>query len=182
MSVDSLPESIEREAGVPDLLVNFSSQSCFVQLNGRFLNVFVREMLLGKDYHEMDMLFPVIVAYNDSATGFQNDPNMIGVKRIHINMISKEVSRNYGLAWFVAELKTFSGDVFRFRHNGVNILSLVCASRIYTLRFPLLGLKIEDKSMSGSKLALDVSPSKQYNTIVRAMHCHTSKRRAMCPD
>lgn len=69
--VNPLFATIDRNAGVPGLLVNFSSKSSSVQLNGIFLNRDVREMLEGKEYRAVDMILSIMGTYIDCAMCFQ---------------------------------------------------------------------------------------------------------------
>lgn len=47
-----------------------------MQLNGLSLHNGVRVMLVKKDNHAVDMVFPITGAYTDRATRFQNEANM----------------------------------------------------------------------------------------------------------
>lgn len=68
--VISLHAAIEQEVGVPGPAVNCNSKDFYMQSNGRFLNNGERGMLREKDYHAVDIVFPIIRAYVGRARGF----------------------------------------------------------------------------------------------------------------
>lgn len=77
--VNFLLAVIYHDAGVPELHVDFSSIGCFMWSIDRFLKSGAREMLEGKNYREVVMVFPIIGADMDPAAGFQNCGNMTDV-------------------------------------------------------------------------------------------------------
>lgn len=83
---------INWEAGVLALYINFPSKGCSMQINCRFQNSTVPVILERKDYCAAYMVFPIIWAYIDCATGFWNNANMTGDFQIYSNMASKFVS------------------------------------------------------------------------------------------
>lgn len=97
--------TILRNGGVPELNLDFFSKGSFMQLNAFSLKSGVCEMLEGKDHRAVDKVFPIIDAYINGATGFQNDANMIGFHRMYFNTEFKVVLQNNGRGWFVTELE-----------------------------------------------------------------------------
>lgn len=68
-AVKSLLEAIDWMAVSPGLHVDFSSIGFSMQLNGFFLNSGVHGMLEGKNFCAVNMIFLIIGAYADRATG-----------------------------------------------------------------------------------------------------------------
>lgn len=64
-------------------------------MNSLFQNCGVYEVLVGKGYREVHMVFSIIRVYIDRATGFQNDATVTGIHRLYTDMTSKALSQNY---------------------------------------------------------------------------------------
>lgn len=122
--MNSFLASVDREADIPGLHVYFSGNGYSMQLYGLFLNRGVCEMLEGKNYRAVNMVFLNKGAYIDGATRFQYDRNWTGVHRICSNIVSKVMSRNCDQGWSVEELGKLRWDVYAFKHMIVNILRL----------------------------------------------------------
>lgn len=72
--VNSSLAIIERDDGVPGLLVDFSNNNFSMQLNV-FFNSSAQGMLDEKYYRAVHIIFSIIEAYIDRAVGFLNDLN-----------------------------------------------------------------------------------------------------------
>lgn len=94
--VNSSVAATSWDTSIPCLHVDFSSNSCSTQFNSLFLNNGLNGTLQEKDFRAVSMVFPIIAAYTDRETGFQNDANVTGVHFMYSNTVSKLVSQNYG--------------------------------------------------------------------------------------
>lgn len=122
--LNSLLAAIERKAGVIGLHVEISGKGCSTQLNDLFLNSCVRVVLEGKGHRPKNVVFPIIWAYIDCATGFRNDANRTGAHRMYYDLMFKVLSQNCGWGWSAAKLETLRKDVSAIKYKIENIFRL----------------------------------------------------------
>lgn len=81
-------------------------------VNGHFINSGIHELLEKKNYRAVDMVLPIIGAYINCTTRFQNDANRTCLHRMCSNMKSKPLSRNYERGYSVVESDKNYADKF----------------------------------------------------------------------
>lgn len=94
LGVNSLLAAANLDTGFSGLYVETPSKGSYMQLNERFLNRGFCEMLKRKNFWSLNILFPILGAYADRETGFQNYASITGVCRSYSNIVSSVCHRN----------------------------------------------------------------------------------------
>ena len=167
--------AIQSDSGISSLRVDFSSKNASVTLNGLFLETGIRGMLEGKDYRNVDFVFPFIAAFIDRITQ-ETKADLTSIHVLYSDLLhhlSVEVDnkglnkpRLERLRKLVQSLKKSSSEFFsRFVDKG-----------LYTLKFHLLDHLPEDIEKYASLSFTDASPFEQYNAVLKQFYRQTSKR------
>lgn len=64
---------------IPGMKVDLSEHECSTKLPGIFLKTSLREILIGRDFRALELLFPLLFAYEGPWTGFSEDTPLIKI-------------------------------------------------------------------------------------------------------
>ena len=172
---NSYLRAIETDSGISYLRVDFSSKNASVTLNGFFLETGVRGMLEGKDYRNVDFVFPFVAAFIDRITQESNgDLTTIHVLYSELLRHLSSVVYNKGLT--KSRLQTLRTLVQSLKKNSNDFFSRFVEKGLYTLKFHLLDHLPEDIEKYASLSFTDASPFEQYNAVLKQFYRQTSKR------
>jgi len=172
---------IERDNGVPDLHVDFSSKDTSDRLNGIFLQTGLRGMLEGKDYRKLDTVFPFIASFIDTVSGSETaELTRVHMQYTEIILALESIDNNTGIDKSI--LADIQNKITAFKQNTTNLFAPHIRSGLFTLKFHLLDHLVEDLTRFAGLDVLSASPYEYYNTRIKYNYRLTSKRRATCMD
>jgi len=90
---NSVLRQMERDSQISGLHVDFSTKESSTQLNGIFLSTGLRGMLEGKDYRNLDYVFPFVSAYVDRFRGMHDDPSLTQESLAYIQIYCSRSSK-----------------------------------------------------------------------------------------
>ena len=174
---NSLLRVIEKDSGISRIHVDFSTKEASSRLNGLFMDNGIRGMLEGKDYRNLDFVFPFVAAYID---------RFIGCKKGILTKVNTMYSDIVHELFHTIETQGFTeGDadrldslIINFKTECKHVFSSNVENGLFTLKFHLLDHLVEDLRNFGSLDVLSASPYEYYNAVFKRHYRETSKRRA----
>lgn len=172
---------MERDNGVPDLHVDFSSKDASDRLNGIFLQTGLRGMLEGKDYRKLDTVFPFVASFIDTISGSETaELTRVHMQYTEIILALESIDNTTGIDKTI--LADIQNKITAFKQNTINLFAPHISSGLFTLKFHLLDHLVEDLTRFAGLDVLSASPYEYYNTRIKYNYRLTSKRRATCMD
>ena len=174
---NTLLRTMEKDSGLPDLHIDFSSKDASSRLNGIFLTKGLRGMLEGKDYRNLDTVFPFVASFLDTATG-STTGDLTEVHTLYIELVRylEFIDKNSGVTDEI--LKALTTKLGTFKGKTVKLFEPYVDTGLFTLKFHLLDHLVEDLSKFTSLDFLSAGPYEYYNTKIKQSYRKTSKRRA----
>ena len=168
---------IDENSGITSLRVDFSTKAASATLNGLFLENGVRGMLEGKDYRNVDMVFPFVCAFLDRKTQ-ETSGVLTKISTMNsslLTMLYYEIDRK-GLT--AERLSTLRDRIRMLKIDMASFYKRFTQTGLFTLKFHLLDHLAEDLSKYCSLAYLDSSPFEQYNAVIKMHYRKTSRRHA----
>ncbi len=173
---NSLLRAIEEDSDIPNLHLDFSTKEASSTLNGLFLNNGIRGMLEGKDYRNLDYVYPFVMAYVDRIT------NCINNGLTEVNTIYSDILYTLyhtitvrGLTPHISS--NLQSLIKTFKSKCVNLFSPFVDKGLFSLKFHLLDHLMEDLRKYGNLDFLDAGPYENYNFVIKEFYRMTSKRK-----
>jgi hypothetical protein len=173
---NSLLRAIQNDSATTAIHIDFSTKEASSALNGFFLESGIRGMLEGKDYRNLDYVFPFVAAFIDRVSGLQEE-GITTVHTVYSNLLFKlfvEVEQ-YGMSNIQA-LK-IAALIRRLKKECKRVFDPYVNKGLYTLKFHLLDHLVEDIMKYGSLDYLSAGPYEYFNTVVKKHYRATSKRK-----
>ena len=173
---NSLLRAIEEDSTTTSIHVDFSTKETSSALNGLFLESGIRGMLEGKDYRNLDYVFPFVAAFIDRVTGCE-EGGITTVHTVYSNLpfiLFTEVEQ-HGVS-HIEGLK-IGALIKRLKKECKRVFDPYVQKGLYTLKFHLLDHLVEDLLKYGSLDYLSAGPYEYYNTVVKKHYRGTSKRK-----
>lgn len=174
---NSLLRAIEKDCTTTSMHIDFSTKETSSALNGFFLESGIRGMLEGKDYRNLDYVFPFVAAFIDRVTGCEEG----GITTVHtvysylLFRLFTEVEQ-HGISHI--EALKIRASIKRLKKECKRVFDPYVQKGLYTLKFHLLDHLVEDLLKYGSLDYLNAGPYEYYNTVVKKHYRATSKRRS----
>ena len=174
---NTLLRCMEADSGLPDLHIDFSSKDASSRLNGIFLTNGLRGMLEGKDYRNLDTVFPFVASFLDTVTGSKSG-DLTTVHTLYTELVRtlEVIDKRTGVTQEI--LQVLATKIERFKHQTVKLFEPYVDNGLFTLKFHLLDHLVEDLSKFASLDFLSAGPYEYYNTKIKKSYRKTSKRRA----
>ena len=172
---NSLLRAFEKSDTISSLHIDFSTKDNTCRLNGILLEAGVRGMLEGKDYRNLDFVFPFVAAYVDKISGCTSN----GLTLVHtmysdlLTVLLDDVERD-GVN--DDSIRAISKRIASFKKECVKCFSPYVSNGLFTLKFHLLDHLTDDLKRYGSLSFLSAGPYEYFNTIVEKHYRTTSKR------
>ena len=173
---NSLLKVLEEDCDISNLHVDFSVKEASTTLNGLFLETGVKGMLEGKDYKQLDYVFPFVMAFVDRITGMIDN----GQTKVHtmysdlLYQLYHNIERN-GLNPQTAD--SLEQHIALFKQTCKDIFEKHVNRGLFTLKFHLLDHLVEDLRKYGTLDFLDAGPYENYNATIKGFYKLTSKRK-----
>ena len=175
---NAILRQIEIDSHISQLHVDFSKKESSTQLNGIFLATGIRGMLEGKDFKNLDYVFPFIAAYVDRFRDKPNDPSLTVINAMYSDLLFKlfHTVQLYGMSQ--SDLKEIESHVCELKKKAKEVFSPIVQRGLYTLKFHLLDHLVTDLERYTSLDFLDASPYEYYNTHIKKAYRLGSKRKS----
>lgn len=172
---NTLLRLIERDSGIAQLHVDFSTKDMSSALNGIFLQTGLRGMLEGKDYRALDHVFPFVAAFIDNVTQSQ-DGTVTKIHMAYSELIQEleNIDRVTGITDKI--IQNVTHKIENFKEMTQSFFQQYVETGLLTLKFHLLDHLSTDLSRYASLEFLNASPYEYYNTRIKQNYRKTSKR------
>ena len=161
---------------MPGTRIDFSKKDCSSQLNGIYTSTGLRGMLEGKDYKNLDTVFPFVFAYVDTWLGQESTAPLTTIHTQYTSFVQQIMSDNNGLGWSTEALSNVQQTVASFKYQMTSLFHDCSPTGIATLKFHLLDHIIQDLQRFGSIRMLTASPFEHFNVHIKSAHASTSGR------
>lgn len=160
--------------------VDFSSDSLPSSLNGIYTDEGLRGMLEGKDYRNLDYVFPFVGAYLDRWVGDASFPSFSSLFSTYSDILSIVESKK--VEWNSESTSILEGKIKSFKKLVLRKFGGRCTTGLHTLKFHLLDHLAEDLGRFGSLSILSASQYEYAHTIFKRHYLRTSRRRHSALD
>lgn len=173
---NSLLRAMQDDCTTRSIHIDFSTKEASSALNGIFLQTGIRGMLEGKDYRNLDYVFPFVAAFVDRISGCE-EGGITAVHTLYSNLLFKLFTEieNDGISYI--ELRKIEALVRRLKKECKRLFDPYVKKGLYTLKFHLLDHLVEDLGKYGSLDYLNGGPYEYFNAVVKQHYRDTSKRK-----
>lgn len=133
-------------------------------------------MLEGKENRALDIVFPFVLAYVDTWTGFQDDAPLTKLHVQYTELTNRLMTDNFHNGWSSSDLDNIRVSISTFKHAFWTLFGPHCSHGLNTLKFHLLDHLVDDLERFGSIHVLSESLYEHFNYIVKQAYNSTSKR------
>ena len=175
---NSILRAFEADFRVSNLHVDFSSSQKSAQLNGFFTNTGVKGMLEGKDYHQLDMVFPFVAAFIDRASRRTIEAPLTSVCTAYSDLLNTLMFTKQRGGFSKEDIRKLSDEVLSFKKKATDVLGNLDDINLFTLKFHLLDHLCNDLARFGDLSLLDASPFEHFNYVIKSFIRMTSMRKS----
>ena len=174
--LNTLLRFFQANSTLPGIRVDFSKNECTSQLNGIYTSTGLRGMLEGKDYKNLDSLFPFLYGYVDRWLGNAEDCHLTKLHTEYTDLQQSVMTDNHGYGWTDKDIQNLRSSISDFKKHMVSSFQDSFPTDLGTLKFHLLDHLPDDLSRFGSTKVLSASPFEHFNLLVKRAYASTSKR------
>lgn len=161
---------------LPDLNVDFSRKDSSLQLNGLFLHSGVRGMLEGKDYRNVDKVFPFVMAFVDRVLGHTTSCPLTNIAVLYSEIRLVHLHQYAHAGCSAKDISILKQKIDSLKECTIQLFKDHCDHGLFTLKFHLLSHLVNDLERFSSLDFLSASPYEQFNRLIKQSYWNTSRR------
>ncbi len=167
--------ALQSDSGIASLHIDFSSKNASATLNGIYLDSGLRGMLEGKDYRNVDYVFPFICSFIDKITQ-QDSASLTSIHVKYSSLLHQLESEIDSKGLTLRRLQSLRRTIHDLKTSTSNFFKAYVQHGLFTLKFHLLDHLADDLKKFSSLSYLDASPFEQYNAVLKHFYRQTSRR------
>jgi len=172
---NSILRDIQENNHTPGLHFDFSTKDCSKQLNGIFTNDGLKGMLEGKDYRNLDYVFPFVTAFIDKITGQNNNPELTEINIIYTDIVN-ELTRPIQKVNLQQKCDKLRKKIKKWKDLYKAFFEKYCDEGLFTLKYHLMDHLVDDLEKYTDLSFIASSPYEYFNTWIKNGYRETSKR------
>lgn len=173
---NSILSNIDEKYPMNGKRVDFSRQEYRTGINGLFLKTGVRGMLEGKDWKNIDMVFPFVAAFVDKMSGCRKGGLLTKVN-VQYTEILHDVYYNFPAEGVTeSDIMLLKQKITSFQKGCIKLFGESCKTGLHTLKFHMLHHLAENVEKYIDVTLMEGSPYEHFNLLIKKEYWGTSKR------
>lgn len=170
-------DSYEHDFPVPGVRFDYSATPKSNNLNGLHISTGLKGMLEGKDYSNIDMVFPFIAAFLDRVLGYADNQQLTMIHSLYSDVVNMVMYNTPDWELQHENVNHLEQKVRMLKRSAKELFEHLEEVNLFTLKFHMLDHVSNDLYKFGILSFLDASAYEHFNFTIKKFIRMTSMRK-----